>query len=78
MLAENSSEDLGLRLVTSLCGSGSCPTVYHSNRGTMVVQGYPVSAHSAGVDVPDGEFLVEIPEHVLLEAARRYASPTDA
>jgi len=78
MFSENKADGLALTLVTSLCGTGSCPTVYQSNRGTMVVQGYPVSASAAGVAVPAGEFLVEIPEDVLLEAARRYASRSDA
>jgi len=78
MSSENMADGLALTLVTSLCGTGSCPTVYQSNRGTMVVQGYPVSANAAGVQLPEGEFLVEIPEDVLLEAARRYAARPDA
>ena len=78
MTAEQASDDLGLRLITSLCGSSNCPTVYSSNRGTVVVQGYPVSASAVGIDIPDGEFLVEIPEHILLDAAARHASRPEA
>lgn len=59
-----------LRAVANLCASGSCPTVYQSNSGTLVVQGYPVAAEHAGIDVPDGEMLVEIPFDLLAEAFR--------
>jgi hypothetical protein len=52
--------------VISLCGSGTCPTIYHTDRGTLLVQG----AAAAGITVPDGELLVEIPRDLLLEAAR--------
>jgi hypothetical protein len=55
------------RLVISLCGSGTCPTVYHTDRDTVLVQG----AAATGVTVGDGELLVEIPTELLLEAARR-------
>lgn len=71
MSAERLPNDAtGPTVLASLCGSGSCPTVYHhSGRGTMIVQGARVSADELGIDVPDGEFLVEIPEHILLGAA---------
>ena len=52
--------------LTTLCGNGSCPTVYRTDRGTVLVQG----PASAGVAVGDGELLVEIPRELLLEAAR--------
>jgi hypothetical protein len=55
------------RLVISLCGPGSCPTVYRTDHDTVLVQGYAVT----GTTVPDGELLVEIPRELLLEAARR-------
>ncbi|MCM4084778.1 hypothetical protein [Paractinoplanes hotanensis] len=62
---------IGLRLhaLASNCSSGSCPTVYSTDRATIVVQGYAVSGENAGVEVPDGERLVEIPVEVLLAAA---------
>jgi hypothetical protein len=55
------------RRVHTLCGAGSCPTVYHTDRDTVLVQGAPVT----GIAVPDGELLVEIPRELLIEAARR-------
>jgi hypothetical protein len=59
-----------LELVNTLCGSTSCPTIYRSSQGTLVVQGYSVSAANVGLDLPDGERLVEIPAELLAEAAR--------
>jgi hypothetical protein len=59
-----------LRPVANVCTAGSCPTVYVSDTGTVVVQGYAISAQDAGVDVPDGEVLVKIPFDLLVEAVR--------
>jgi hypothetical protein len=56
------------KLVT-ICGNQACPTVYRSDRGTLVVQGYAVSAERAGVELSDGELLVEIPIELLTQAA---------
>ena len=61
--------DLRLEALTTLCGSGTCPTVYRTDRATVVVQGYVLTGDDAGVEVPDGERLVEIPTEVLLAAA---------
>jgi hypothetical protein len=67
----------GQSLVTiaASCSSGSCPTVFRTPHGSVVVQGATVVPHDLGVDVPEGEQLVEIP-FSLLEAAfkGRYAS----
>jgi len=64
-----------LRAVANRCQAGNCPTVYVSDSdsasGTVVVQGYSVSGERAGIDVPDGEMLVEIPVDLLIEAVRR-------
>jgi hypothetical protein len=57
-----------LTLVTSLCGSGTCPTVYRTDRGTLVVQGYTVSADNVDINLPPGEQLVEIPADLLAAA----------
>jgi hypothetical protein len=62
-----------LTLVTSLCGAGSCPTIYRTDRGTLVVQGYTVTAERTGVDVPVGEQLVEIPFELLAAALKATA-----
>lgn len=70
---EDRTTDLGLRLVTSLCGTGSCPSVYLTDRDTVVVQGLTVLDGRA--DLPDGEALVEIPMALLLEAASRVERP---
>jgi hypothetical protein len=45
------------------CRDGTCPTIYRSDRGTIVVQGYVVT--DADVAVPEGEALVEIPAELL-------------
>jgi hypothetical protein len=65
-----SGSELQLKLILTLCGGGSCPTVYRTNRGTLVVQGYAVDPEQAGIDVPDGERLIEIPADLFQEAAR--------
>ncbi|MDY7085826.1 MAG: hypothetical protein SYR96_12040 [Actinomycetota bacterium] len=59
-----------LTLVTTLCGGGTCPTVYRTDRNTFVVQGYTVTAEAAGLDLPTGEQLVEIPAELLAEAVK--------
>jgi hypothetical protein len=59
-----------LRVVANMCNSGACPTVYETGSGTVVVQGFAVAATRAGIDVPDGEALVEIPVELLAEALR--------
>lgn len=57
-----------LTLLAKVCGGGSCPTVYRTDRDTFVVQGYTVTAETAGFDLPAGEQLVEIPAALLAEA----------
>ena len=57
-----------LTLLTSLCGSGTCPTVYRTDKGTLLVQGYTVTPQTVGIDVPPGEQLVEIPADLLAAA----------
>lgn len=47
------------------CGNGPCPAVYETENGTIVVQGFVVSAGSAGVEFPPGEAAVEIPRDIL-------------
>jgi hypothetical protein len=59
-----------LELVSSYCGSNSCPTIYRTDRGTLVVQGYAVEADETGLSLPQGELLVEIPTELLAAAAR--------
>ncbi|MFD0402651.1 hypothetical protein ACFV84_20640 [Kitasatospora sp. NPDC059811] len=48
------------------CGGDDCPNVYATDRGSFVVQGDLFDGFTA----PEGEGLVEIPEHILREAVR--------
>ncbi len=57
--------DLRLELVSDRCSSGTCPAVYRTNRGTFVIQGTPITAAEAGIDLAPGESLVEVPEALL-------------
>jgi hypothetical protein len=59
-----------ITLMTTLCASATCPTVYRTDRDTVVIQGYTVVAGDVGVELPEGERLVEIPADLLLAAAR--------
>lgn len=63
-----------LTRIAGECGEGrTCPTVYTTDRGTLVVQGYPLSsADLAEIALPDGENAVEIPLPLLREAARAH------
>lgn len=62
-------KDTRFEVLAGLCGAGSCPTVYSTGHDSVVVQGYVVDGDRTGVEVPDGERLVEIPTEVLLAAA---------
>ncbi|MFI1682732.1 MULTISPECIES: hypothetical protein [unclassified Streptomyces] len=48
------------------CNQNDCPNLYRTKRGSIIVQGDVSDAFTP----PDGEGLVEIPEHVLREAFR--------
>jgi hypothetical protein len=61
---------LNLIMMATSCNSGACPTFYASDRNTLVVQGYEIDPSQAGLNVPAGEKLVEIPIDLLREAAR--------
>jgi hypothetical protein len=69
-VADNDSPAPKLTLVTTLCGGGTCPTVYRTDRGTLVVQGYTVTADNVDIDLPAGEQLVEIPAELLAAAVQ--------
>jgi hypothetical protein len=56
------------------CGGGECPTVYKTNYGTLVVQGYPFAPAQAGVEIPAGEQMVEIPADLLADYVRAVSS----
>jgi hypothetical protein len=59
-----------LDMVVGRCGGGECPTVYRTDRNTLVVQGYAFEPADAGVTVPDGERMVEIPVELLADYVR--------
>ncbi|WP_017579383.1 hypothetical protein [Nocardiopsis valliformis] len=49
-------------------GDGHCPTLYKTDRGTIVVQGYKINDPEATGDIRDlaeNETLVEIPRELL-------------
>jgi hypothetical protein len=58
-------------MIAGACSTGTCPTVYRTEHGSLVVQGFVVPGGVAGVDLPEGESFVEIPVDLLLDAARR-------
>jgi hypothetical protein len=58
-------------LVVSLCGTGSCPTIYRTDHDTVLVRGNV----APGLTADDGEAIVEIPAGMLIEAARRLQQP---
>jgi hypothetical protein len=64
--------------LASVCSDASCPTVYVTNRGSLVIQGYPVSASEAGIDLPPSELLLEIPQGLLESAAQALRATTTA
>ncbi|MFJ3516584.1 hypothetical protein [Streptomyces sp. NPDC090131] len=55
------------KLVTS-CENGDCPTLYATDRGTLLVQGETPPDH--GLAVPAHETLVEIPIELIRKAIR--------
>jgi hypothetical protein len=61
----NSTPAVTLTPVAAWCGNGECPTVYTTDRGTLVVQGYALEPDHAGMAIPAGEQMVEIPAELL-------------
>ena len=68
--AEAATGTVVLRAVANGCSSGECPTVYVTDRDTVVVQGSLLPPEAAGISVPDGEVLAEIPLDLLGAAVR--------
>lgn len=56
-----------LTRLSGTCTEGDCPAIYATDRGSIVVQGVPVTE---GLSLPEGESAVEIPASVFEEAAR--------
>jgi len=57
-----------------LCGAGECPTVYKTDRGTLVVQGYTFQPAHAGVELPPGEQMVEVPVELVADCITAMSS----
>jgi hypothetical protein len=63
-----------MRFLGSTSEAGACPTLYETDRGTIVVQGLRLTdaeALSDLRDILDGEVAVEVPRELLTEIARR-------
>jgi hypothetical protein len=69
-----------LKLLVELSRTGSCPTVYTTDRGSLVVQGSIVDDPDAlaGAKVDPGETMVEVYPELLEEAMRRWKEQRDA
>ncbi|MFJ1593932.1 hypothetical protein ACIOD0_27340 [Kitasatospora albolonga] len=55
-----------LTVLATTCEKKNCPTVYKTDRGTILVQGETPTDH--GLTIPDHETLVEIPMELIREA----------
>ena len=62
------------RLGSRQCAGDICPAVYRTDQNTVVVCGQPVTTEAGHAPtLGAGEVAVEIPEALLLEAARALA-----
>lgn len=52
---------------TALSGEANCPSLYATDRGTFLVQGWRVTDREAlgQLDIPEHETVVEVPADVL-------------
>ncbi|ARF77308.1 hypothetical protein RM717_25895 [Streptomyces griseus] len=53
-------------MLATTCEKKNCPTVYKTDRGTILVQGETPADH--GLTIPAHETLVEIPMELIREA----------
>jgi hypothetical protein len=61
--------DLQVTLLATSCKNGDCPSVYLSDRGTLVIQGDAIAAAN-GMRLGHGEQAVEVPMNIIEEALR--------
>ncbi|MEV6992164.1 hypothetical protein AB0N87_23555 [Streptomyces sp. NPDC093228] len=54
--------------LASTCENGDCPTLYVTDRGTVLVQGETPADH--GLELPAHETVVEIPVELLRKVLR--------
>ena len=60
------------------CEDGDCPTVYVTDRGTLVIQGYVLDpAATQQLTLPTGESAVEVPAELIVAAAGQ-VKPSEA
>ncbi|CAD5957903.1 hypothetical protein ACWGH7_14980 [Streptomyces cyaneofuscatus] len=55
-----------MTVLATTCEKKNCPTVYKTDRGTIIVQGETPTDH--GLTIPAHETLVEIPMELIREA----------
>ncbi|MCA2220576.1 hypothetical protein [Nonomuraea aurantiaca] len=70
-----------MRFLGSTSEAGACPTLYETDRGTIVVQGLELTDKEALADlrdILDGETAVEVPRELITEIARRVLAETPA
>jgi hypothetical protein len=63
-----------MRFLGSTSEAGACPTLYETDRGTIVIQGLTLTDAEALADlrdVLDGESAVEVPRELIAEIARQ-------
>ncbi|MFF1698513.1 hypothetical protein ACFVXC_33625 [Streptomyces sp. NPDC058257] len=53
-------------MLATTCDKKDCPTIYKTDRGTILVQGETPTHH--GLDIPAHENLVEIPMDLIVKA----------
>jgi hypothetical protein len=54
-----------LKKISGPCSGGTCPTIYETETGSIVVQGYVVDPSEVGLEMPAGETVVELPRELL-------------
>ncbi|HEY9523376.1 MAG TPA: hypothetical protein VIR33_09055 [Thermopolyspora sp.] len=63
-----------LRFLGSTSEAGACPSLYETDRGTVIVQGLELIDPEARADLRHllaGETAVEVPKELLIDIARR-------
>jgi hypothetical protein len=64
------ARSVSLEPLVSYCAAGECPTIYRTDRGTLVLQGYVFEPQAAGTTIPAGEQMIEIPVELLAKYSR--------
>jgi hypothetical protein len=60
------SQEARMKVIAGGCFDGTCPTIYATERDTVVVQGQQIN--DSDVTLGEGEVLVEIPAELLKQA----------